>query len=90
MKTKAIPAIIMLLGGASACVLGIINHYELMDYIVTLLIVLVVFFVMGCIVKMILDKNFQAEEATEKEDDSEATEEEKENIESDGENEKSK
>ncbi len=80
MKTKSIPTIIMLLGGAVACVLGLINQYEPMSFFTMILGVLVVFYVLGCVVKMILDKNFKVEEDVILNE--VLPEEEKENIES--------
>lgn len=71
MKTKTIPAIIMLTAGAIACVAGIIGHISTVEFTKMLLTVLVVFYIFGCIVKMIIDSNFkemQKEETTEGED----------------------
>lgn len=81
MNTKSIPAFIMLLGGAIACILGLVNGYETMEFIIMVLIVLVVFYFMGCIIKMIVDKNFQGMDE-QVQDEQEESEEAKENIES--------
>lgn len=89
MKTKQIPAIIMLVAGFIACLAGMNAHMEVADFLKMLLIVLVVFYVLGCIVKQIVDKNFveiqeettDGEEAEEEEDlktDKEAESEEEE------------
>lgn len=82
MKTKQIPAIIMLVAGFIACMAGMNAHMEVADFLKMLLIVLVVFYALGCIVKQIVDKNFveiQEEttdgEETEDAEDSEADEE---------------
>lgn len=83
MKTKSIPAIIMLVAGFVACIAGMNAHMEVADFLKMLLIVLVVFYVMGCIVKQIVDKNFTEikedettdGEETEEEEESEADEE---------------
>ena len=71
MKTKGIPAVVMLLAGFVTCIIGIVQHMETMLFIRTLLIVLIVFYIFGCIIKMILDRNFKE------------MDEEKENTESD-------
>ena len=71
MKTKSVPSVIMLLAGFVMCIIGIVQHMETMLFIRTLLIVLIVFYIFGCIIKMILDRNFKE------------MEEEKENTESD-------
>lgn len=82
MKTKPIPAIIMLVAGFVACIAGMNAHMEVADFLKMLLIVLIVFYVLGCIVKQIIDKNFMEiedettdGEETEGEDESEADEE---------------
>lgn len=61
MKTKSIPAIIMLTAGVITCVAGIAAHIEPVRFTRMLLIVLVVFYVLGCIAKMIIDSNFKEE-----------------------------
>lgn len=74
MKTKQIPAIIMLVAGFIACLAGMNAHMEVADFLKMLLIVLIVFYVLGCIVKQIVDKNFV--EIQEETTDGEKTEEE--------------
>lgn len=59
MKTKPIPAIIMLVAGVIACAAGIIGRMELLDFTKMLLIVLVVFYIFGCVAKLIIDRNFK-------------------------------
>ena len=68
MKTKSVPAIITLLACFVACVAGIAAHMDVWDSMKMLLLVLVLFYILGCIVQWILDKNFpvnQDEETTE-------------------------
>lgn len=80
MNTKSVPAIIMLIAGFVACVAGIVSHMDVADFMKMLLIVLIVFYILGCIVKLLLDRNFpkmQEEETT----DGEETEEEEESLE---------
>jgi flagellar biosynthesis/type III secretory pathway M-ring protein FliF/YscJ len=55
MKTNTIPAIIMLAAGCVASVTGIMSGLDTADFLKTLLIVLVVFYIIGCIVKLVLD-----------------------------------
>ncbi len=92
MKTKSVPALIMLLAGAIACIAGIASHLDVAGFVKMLLIVLIVFYLLGCIVKMILDSNFKTEEkeTTDGEAESEQGETEEnaeENSEADGEDE---
>ncbi len=61
MKTKSIPAFIMLLAGAIACIAGIVSRLDVAGFVRMLLIVLIVFYFLGCIVKIILDSNFKEE-----------------------------
>lgn len=56
MKTKDIPAIVMLLAGGVYCLLGILCQIPLMEFSVQLLLVLLLFWMMGGIVRMVLDK----------------------------------
>ncbi len=58
MKTKPIPAIVMLVAGFVTCIMSIRYHLELKVFTKTLLLVLVVFYLLGIVVKIILDKNF--------------------------------
>ena len=81
MNTKSLPAFIMLLGGALACILGILNRYETIHFVTMLLIVLIIFYIMGCVIKIVIDKNFQGMDE-QVQDEQEESEEAKENIES--------
>lgn len=82
MKTKSIPAIIMLTAGLVTCIVGILTHIETIRLVKVLLIVLLIFYVLGCIVKMIIDSNFK-----EMEEDTTDGEDVSENDEADGEQE---
>lgn len=56
MKTKTIPAIFMLLGGAVAVISTYINGYELIDMLKVLLVSLIIFLIIGFVAKIIIDK----------------------------------
>lgn len=56
MKTKEIPALVMLLAGGVYCLIGIRYQIPLMDFSVQLLVVLLIFWMIGGIVRMILDR----------------------------------
>lgn len=62
MKTKSVPAIITLLAGFIACLAGIRTHMEVADFLKMLIAVLIVFYLLGCAVKLILDRNFKETE----------------------------
>lgn len=69
MKTKPIPAIVMLIAGFVTCVIAIYTHMELNSFTKTLLSVLIIFYIFGTVIKVILDRNFKEmeEEASEEE-----------------------
>lgn len=78
MKTKQIPAVITLIAGLITSIAAVINKMETTQFLKILIIVLVAFYILGCIAKVILDKNFKeevVEEATE-----EAIEEQEETV----------
>lgn len=84
MKTNGIPAIVMLLAGFVDCLIAIRTHMTLGNFTRQLFLVLLIFYVIGCIVKLILDRNMKAMEEvkTVKEELGEKEEKEKEGDES--------
>ncbi len=74
MKTKGIPAMVMLAAGGVYCLLGILYQIPLMDFMVQLLIVLFVFWILGGIVRLLLDKFMGEIEDKAKEEEEEAEE----------------
>ena len=74
MKTKEIPAIIMLIAGGVYCLLGIYNQIPLMDFCVQLLMILLGFWMLGGIVRMVLDHFIGELEDKAKEEEEEAEE----------------
>ncbi len=75
MKTKDVPAIVMLLAGGVYCLFGIIYKIPLTEFLTHLLAILLVFWMFGGIVKMVLDR-FMGEIEVKKEEDLENSEEE--------------
>lgn len=59
MKTKTIPAIVMLAAGFVTCIAGIATHMETVRFVKILFAVLLVFYVLGCIAKVIIDSNLK-------------------------------
>lgn len=79
MKTKQVPVIITLVAGLITCILGFTMHMGAAQFVRTLVIVLVSFYILGCIAKLVLDMNFKEEseeEATEQAGEESAGEEE--------------
>ena len=75
MKTKDVPAIVMLLAGGVYCLIGIRYQIPLMDFCVQLLVVLLLFWMIGGIVRMILDRFMGEIEDKAKEEENEEAEE---------------
>ena len=73
MKTKDVPAIVMLLAGGVYCAIGIRYQIPLMQFTMQLLAVLIIFWILGGIVRMVLDK-FMVEMADKEENKDEETE----------------
>lgn len=86
MKTKQIPILITLAAGLITSILGFVMQMETNQFVKTLVIVLISFYILGCIAKLVLDKTFkeETEEATEEaveEADAEETEDAEESTE---------
>jgi len=79
MKTNYVPAIVMLLAGGVYCLFGIYYQIPLMDFCVQLLIVLIIFWIIGGIVRMVLDRFMGEIEDKNKEEAEEEAEEDEEN-----------
>ena len=59
MKTKHIPALVTLLAGAVAALLMWLWKVDFFTFTRNLLIILVVFYFLGFVIKLILDRNFK-------------------------------
>lgn len=71
MKRKLIPALITLTAGFIACIAGILAHMETTDFMIMLLVVLILFYILGSIIKIVVDigfKEMQTEEDGESEE----------------------
>ena len=67
MNTKNIPAIIMLAAGLVSGIVMVLQDIDNREFCLILLLVLVVFYCIGCVVKVVLDRNIvvMAEEEAE-------------------------
>ena len=79
MKTKKIPALVMLIGGSVACIVAYLNHYDLEDMLVALIVSLIVFFCLGLLVEFLFEKFEIAKEDAEPLGDGEVVEKTSEN-----------
>jgi phosphotransferase system glucose/maltose/N-acetylglucosamine-specific IIC component len=75
MKTKNLPAIIMLVAGFIDCILAIVYHLSLWEFTKQLLLVLIIFYLIGCAVQIVIDINFKPMEENEEQESSGETEE---------------
>lgn len=67
MKTKQVPVIITLIAGFITCIIGFVMRMETGQFVKVWGIVLISFYILGCVAKLVLDHNFkeETEEATE-------------------------
>ncbi len=57
MKTKQIPALVTLVAAFAMCIISYVNDYSLSFFIRTMFLVLIGFFILGMVIKIILDLN---------------------------------
>lgn len=74
MNTKKIPAVLSLLAGLIALIIMFIGKVEMLELLTTLFIVLLSFYVFGCIVRAIVNKCLPPEEEEIDEDEDEQVE----------------
>lgn len=55
-RTKYIPSIISLSGGLLACIITMINPYETYEMFLIILAALIVFYIVGAIIRIIINK----------------------------------
>ena len=87
LRTNYLPAIIMLLAGFIYCLIGIRDGVGALDFTIQLLIVLLVFYILGGILKLLLDNLMKATATKEEEPETEEETSEEEKTEGEGEQE---
>lgn len=55
MNRKYLPLILMLLGGAVTSIIAFIKHYTLLKTLIAVLIVFIIFYMLGSLIKWLLD-----------------------------------
>lgn len=80
MKTDNVPALVMLIAGVVYCLIGICCGIELTCFLSQLLIVLIVFLIIGNILKAVFDKTMSIEEPETIEENTELSMEESEEL----------
>lgn len=55
LKTKTIPALVMLMGGAVSSIVTYINHYTLENMLLIVLLSLIGFYILGMVLKKVFD-----------------------------------
>ncbi len=56
LKTKPVPAVVTLIGGAAAAIVSFIQHFEIRIALIFVLICLCIFLVLGDVIKVLLDR----------------------------------
>lgn len=56
MRTRYIPAGIMLLAGAVTCIVSILQKQDIIRSLITLLVVLILFYIIGLVAKFFIEK----------------------------------
>lgn len=67
MKTKPIPALITLTAGFITCIVSFLNQVSMGTFVKNLCLVVVIFFVLGNVIRFVIERNFrdQVEEQAE-------------------------
>lgn len=73
-KTKYIPALLSLTAALITCIVTILSKYTALEIMVTILVVLIIFYIAGLIIKFVFEKNFIIEETEEELTEGEETE----------------
>ena len=60
MKTNYVPALITLSAGLVDCIISFRNHLSMYEFTKQLLLVLLIFYVIGCLLQYILNKAMKA------------------------------
>ncbi len=56
LKTKLLPSLFMLFGGAIALIIGIIRHFPMTQLLLVVFLALLFFAILGTVIKSIVDK----------------------------------
>lgn len=80
MNRKSMPLILMLVAGAITCVITFIKEYSILEKLFSLLIVLIIFYLLGSILKLTLDY-FEKENEKKRKSEGEVIEKESESTE---------
>lgn len=78
MKPRYIPAFVTLAAGTVTCLISIIKKFEILYSLKVLLIILVIFYIIGCIAKSIITKVIVSASVKEKDEISESVDSENE------------
>lgn len=74
MNTKPVPAVVALLAGFVTCIMSFVQHVDITVFAKRFIIVCIVFFIAGCMGKIVLDMNFK--EMAEEPEEADASEDE--------------
>ena len=88
-RTKYIPPIISLAAGLIASIAAIVNRYSSLETMIVVLVALIVFYIIGSIIRYVANKMLVIPEPEEEEESDETESEEENSEESEGESEDS-
>ncbi len=71
MNTKPIPAVLSLLAGCLVCIISFVQHVDMVVFAQRFIIAAIVFFILGTVAKIVLDRNFKEEEPPSEDDEDE-------------------
>lgn len=71
MNTRQIPAIIMLIAGLITCIVTAFQKVNTITFLTTLFMVLLVFYILGCIVKIVIERTINTDNKKDQEETSE-------------------
>lgn len=81
MRTRYIPAGVMLLAGAVTCIISIVQKKDIVKSLIILLVVLILFYIIGLIAKYLVEKILKDFKENEIDVIADVTEEEEEQVE---------
>lgn len=61
MKTKTIPALITLTAGLITCIVSFLSNVSMEKFVASLFLTVLIFFMLGSVIKLVLDRNFPPE-----------------------------
>lgn len=81
MNTKQIPGLITLIAGLITCIISIVCQIEVVSFLKSMIWVIIIFYIIGGIIKLVLDKYVPMKDEEEEQEDGEEQQEDQEDEE---------